>query len=110
MGAADKGRSAEPESTGRELGQGYKYLATGLRFAGGIVLFVVGGLFLDRWLHTSPLFILVGTLVGSVLSFLSVYRELIADRANRPTWRGGRAGGQRGRGSDGQGGSGAEEG
>jgi F0F1-type ATP synthase assembly protein I len=59
----------------------------GLRFAGGIVLFVVGGLFLDRWLGTSPLFILVGTLVGAVLSFVSVYRELVSDKANRPSWR-----------------------
>jgi F0F1-type ATP synthase assembly protein I len=77
----------ERESASREIGAGYKYLATGLRFAGGIVLFIVGGLFLDRWLGTSPLFILVGTVVGSGLSFLSVYRELVADKKNRPTWR-----------------------
>ncbi|HET9275503.1 MAG TPA: AtpZ/AtpI family protein [Gemmatimonadales bacterium] len=77
----------KPEGPGRELGAGYKYLAMGLRFAGGIVLFVVGGLFLDRWLGTSPLFILVGTLVGAVLSFVSVYRELVSDKANRPSWR-----------------------
>jgi hypothetical protein len=25
--------------------------------------------------------------VGSGLSFLSVYRELVADKKNRPTWR-----------------------
>jgi len=71
----------------QQIGAGYKYLASGLRFAGGIVLFIVGGLFLDRWLGTSPLFILVGTVVGSGLSFLSVYRELVTDKKNRPTWR-----------------------
>ena len=96
------GLDDERESASQEIGAGYKYLATGLRFAGGIVLFVVGGLFLDRWLGTSPLFILVGTVVGSGLSFLSVYRELVADKKNRPTWRGRGAGGQTGGGADGR--------
>jgi F0F1-type ATP synthase assembly protein I len=98
------GLDDERESASQEIGAGYKYLATGLRFAGGIVLFVVGGLFLDRWLGTSPLFILVGTVVGSGLSFLSVYRELVADKKNRPTWKGR----QRGRGAGGQRGGGAD--
>ena len=71
--AADRG----PDK-GMALGQ--KYFAVGLRFAGGIILFMLGGLGLDRWLHTVPLFTIVGTLGGAVLSFLSVYRELAADR------------------------------
>lgn len=96
------GLDDERESASQEIGAGYKYLATGLRFAGGIVLFIVGGLFLDRWLGTSPLFILVGTVVGSGLSFVSVYRELVADKKNRPTWRGKGSEGQRGGRADGK--------
>ncbi|NOT10093.1 MAG: AtpZ/AtpI family protein [Gemmatimonadales bacterium] len=76
-----------PESPERELGQGYKYLATGLRFGGAIVMFVLAGWALDRWLGTNPLFVLAGTVLGSILGFVSVWRELQADRANRPTWR-----------------------
>ena len=71
--AADRG----PDK-GMALGQ--KYFAAGLRFAGGIIVFMLGGLGLDRWLHTVPLFTIVGTLGGAVLSFLSVYRELTTDR------------------------------
>ncbi|MDH5316015.1 MAG: AtpZ/AtpI family protein [Gemmatimonadota bacterium] len=71
--AADRG----PDK-GMALGQ--KYFAVGLRFAGGIILFMLGGLGLDRWLHTMPLFTIAGTLLGAVLSFLSVYRELMADQ------------------------------
>ena len=52
-----------------------------------VLLFVLGGVFLDRWLGTSPLFVILGTLVGAGLSFASVYRELVTDKANRPTWR-----------------------
>ena len=76
----------EPESPEREIGQGYKYLATGLRFGVSIVLFVLGGLFLDNRLHTRPLFILIGTALGATLGFVSIWRELKADRGNRPTW------------------------
>ena len=76
----------EPQGPEQEIGKGYKYLATGLRFAGAIVLFVLGGLALDQWLHTLPLFLITGTVLGTVLAFLSVYRELMADRDNRPTW------------------------
>jgi len=77
----------EPESPEQAIGKGYKYLAAGLRFAGGIVVFLLGGLGLDSWLHTTPLFLLIGTVLGAVLGFLSVYRELMADQANRPTWK-----------------------
>jgi F0F1-type ATP synthase assembly protein I len=82
-----------PETPEQSIGKGYKYLAAGLRFAGGIVGFLFAGLLLDRWLHTTPLFLLVGTFAGAGLGFLSVYRELMADSANRPTWKGGRRGG-----------------
>ena len=76
----------EPERPDSGFGEGTKYLATGLRFAGAIVLFTLGGLALDRWLNTLPLFLIVGTVLGAVLAFVSVYRELQADRENRPTW------------------------
>jgi len=59
---------------------GQKYFAAGIRFAGGVVLFVLGGFGLDRWLGTTPLFTVTGTLLGSVLSFVSIYRELVADK------------------------------
>jgi F0F1-type ATP synthase assembly protein I len=78
--AADRG----PD---KGMAMGQKYFAVGLKFAGGIILFMLGGLGLDRWLHTIPLFTLAGTIVGAVLSFLSVYRDLVADKdvdANGP--------------------------
>ena len=74
------------ESPEQSMGKGYKYLAAGLRFAGGIVVFLFGGLMLDRWLHTTPFLLILGTLLGGTLGFLSVYRELMADKANQPTW------------------------
>lgn len=68
----------------RELGEGYTYVALGCTFAGGVVVFVVVGVLVDRWLGLTPLFTLTGTLVGAVLSFLHVYWKLRAeDEARR---------------------------
>jgi F0F1-type ATP synthase assembly protein I len=70
------------ENVGREVGEGYKYVSLGLTFAGGIILFMLLGLLLDRLLKLMPLFTISGTLVGTVLSFLLVYRKL-EDEARR---------------------------
>jgi F0F1-type ATP synthase assembly protein I len=69
----------QKDNSNRELGEGYKYVSLGLTFAGGIILFMGLGLLLDRWLHLLPLFTIAGTVIGAVLSFLSVYRKLQAD-------------------------------
>lgn len=74
----DNRRPSGGPDTGMALGQ--RYFAAGLRFAGGIVLFVLLGMALDRWLGISPLGVSLGTMVGTVLSSLSVYRELVTDR------------------------------
>jgi len=68
------------------MGKGYKYLAAGLRFAGGIVVFLFLGLLLDRKLNTTPLFLLIGVFLGAGLGFLSVYREVMSEsqRARGP--------------------------
>lgn len=75
--APSRKRDSGPDK-GMALGQ--KYFAAGLRFAGGIVLFVLLGHGLDRWLGITPVGVVAGTIVGTVLSFLSIYRELVADR------------------------------
>jgi F0F1-type ATP synthase assembly protein I len=70
-----------PDGPKDGFGLGHKYLGLGLRFAGGIILFMLLGLGLDRWLGWTPLGTVTGTVVGAVLSFISVYHELLADEA-----------------------------
>ncbi len=70
----------EPERTpAREIGVGYTHVGLGCTFAGGIVAFMAAGWFLDRWLRVTPLFTIVGTLVGAALSILWVYAKLRAE-------------------------------
>ncbi len=65
-------------NSGRALGEGYRFLGIGLQFAGGIVFFTLGGVGLDRWLGTMPLFTIIGTILGATLSFINVYVKLQA--------------------------------
>jgi F0F1-type ATP synthase assembly protein I len=70
-----------PDSEG--LGEGTKYLALGLRFAGGVVLFLLLGIGIDRWLHLTPIGTIVGAILGATLSTYSAYRAIAADPRNR---------------------------
>jgi F0F1-type ATP synthase assembly protein I len=76
------------ENVGREMGEGYKYVSLGLTFAGGIIFFMVLGLGLDRLLGLMPVFTITGTLVGTVLSFLTVYRKLQEEERQRREQKG----------------------
>jgi ATP synthase protein I len=71
----------ERKGSEQGVGAGYRYVSLGLTFAGGILLFMAAGYALDRWIGTLPWLTLVGTIVGAVLSFLAVYRRLMADEA-----------------------------
>jgi F0F1-type ATP synthase assembly protein I len=76
------------ENVGREMGEGYKYVSLGLTFAGGIIFFMAVGLGLDRLLNLMPVFTITGTLAGTVLSFLAVYRKLQDEERRRREQKG----------------------
>jgi len=63
----------------RGFGDGNQYLAAAMRFALAVILFLFGGLWLDRRLKSTPVLTVVGALLGAVLGFVSVYREIKAD-------------------------------
>ena len=80
--------AAKDQNVGKEMGEGYKYVSLGLTFAGGIIFFMVCGLGLDRLLNLMPVFTIAGTLVGTVLSFLVVYRKLQHEERRRREQKG----------------------
>lgn len=53
------------------------YASLGVQFAVTILLFMAGGWWLDGQLTTTPLFILLGTLLGAVAGFYKLYRTLM---------------------------------
>ena len=76
-------RPHDEDNVGREIGEGYKYVSLGLTFAGGFIFFMLVGYGLDRLLGWMPLLTVTGTLLGTVLSFLSVYRRLQEEERRR---------------------------
>jgi F0F1-type ATP synthase assembly protein I len=56
-------------------------LVTGLGFSavGSLLVGILGGLFLDRMLHTTPLFLIVGILLGIAAAALGVYRLVMRE-------------------------------
>lgn len=53
-----------------------RFAGIGIQFALSIVIFAFAGVWLDRWLGTSPLFVLVLVLGGAGLGFWSMIRTL----------------------------------
>ena len=53
------------------------YTSLGIQFAVTILLFTAAGWWLDGQLGTTPLFILLGTLLGAVGGFYKLYRTLM---------------------------------
>jgi F0F1-type ATP synthase assembly protein I len=89
----------EPTDTSRGAGEGYRYASLGFTFAAGTIFFMGMGWLLDRWLGWTPFLTVAGTLVGALLSFMNIYRRLLADErrysANHPHSSAGTKGGKR---------------
>lgn len=65
-----------------------QHLTHGLTLAGATLLFALGGHYVDRWLGTKPVFVIVGALLGAVAGFLNLYWHLV-DEPRRDEREGG---------------------
>jgi F0F1-type ATP synthase assembly protein I len=63
------------------------YAAAGLQFAVALVLFALGGDWLDGRFGTGPLFLLLGVFGGGAAAFYSMYRKLMAPHGKKPEKR-----------------------
>ena len=53
------------------------YASLGIQFAAAVLLFLAVGWWLDDALATTPLFLLLGTLLGAAVGFYKLYRTLM---------------------------------
>ena len=67
----------------KDEGSGYEYFGMSLNFAIAILLFGAGGWFLDKWVHTRPLFTIVGAFVGGFAGFMSIYYRVKKETEKR---------------------------
>jgi hypothetical protein len=70
-----RGSGADDSFSRAALG---RYLTQGFQFAVVLLVFTVGGYWLDNRLHTLPLLTLVGAAIGGVGGFMHLYRSLTA--------------------------------
>ena len=59
---------------------GAEFAGVGLQFGIIIIAFAVGGIWLDRKLGTSPVFVIGGVFGGAALGFWEMYRAMIRKR------------------------------
>jgi len=73
----------KPDPAARGFGQGYEYVAVSFAFAFAILLFGAGGWVVDGWLHTRPLFAIVGAFLGGFAGFMNLYYRVQRDTQTR---------------------------
>jgi F0F1-type ATP synthase assembly protein I len=77
----------EPDESAesRGFGAGYAIVAAGFQLALAILLFLGAGLLVDRWLHTRPIFTLIGVLVGLGAGMYVFILRVLAESPRRKT-------------------------
>ena len=76
-----KNKNSGLKDSFREIGP---YIDLGMRFAIIIVICAGFGFWLDNKLHTIPVFLMVGFLLGAVAGFWSIYRSVYRkDKTNK---------------------------
>ena len=77
----------EPDESAesRGFGAGYAIVAAGFQLAFAVLLFLGAGILLDRWLHTRPIFTLIGVLVGLGAGMYAFILRVLAESPRRKT-------------------------
>ena len=73
----------DENSEAKGYGQGYEYFTVALSFALAILLFGGLGWLVDGWLHTRPLFAIVGAFAGGFAGFMNIYYRVKRDSEAR---------------------------
>jgi F0F1-type ATP synthase assembly protein I len=71
--------SDQQQRSARSFGEGYAYVGAGFAFAFAILLFGAVGWVVDGWLHTRPLFAIIGAFAGGFAGFVSIYVRVMRD-------------------------------
>ena len=87
--------ATEPDESAesRGFGAGYSIVAAGFTLAFAVLLFLGAGVLVDRWLHTRPIFTMIGVLVGLGAGMYAFIVRVLAESPPRKKPGGGANGG-----------------
>jgi F0F1-type ATP synthase assembly protein I len=74
-GSRSAGRSTAPRVTPKAL-SGLEFAGIGIEFAAILIVLSLGGAWLDRRLGSSPMLLILGTVLGAAGGIFSMYRRL----------------------------------
>ena len=77
------GRTQKDSQRQTLLAAAGQYTGYGLTWALSVLIFLLGGWWLDGKLGTAPLFMILGAFVGGGAGFYSLYRHLVLDPRER---------------------------
>ncbi len=73
----DAVKSSQKTTKSRQMNSWLRYSTVGIQFAVTMALATAAGWGLDYWLGTLPLFLVVGSLGGTVAAMVSVIRQVL---------------------------------
>ncbi len=76
------------DSDGEKRGAIGPYMDLGLQLAIAVILGCALGYWIDSKLHSSPLFLLIGVLMGGAAGFISIYRAVYPVRKSKRSDKG----------------------
>jgi F0F1-type ATP synthase assembly protein I len=79
------GHKPGSDEIGRGFGAGYALVSAGFQLAFTILFFLGGGYLLDRWLHTRPIFTVIGIAVGLAAGMYAFMRRVMAEAGGNGT-------------------------
>jgi ATP synthase protein I len=74
---AEGSRLVTKQDSGRKLASAMSIVGIGWYLAVSIIGGIIGGVLLDGWLETKPLFTLLGLFLGLAVAFYGAYRALM---------------------------------
>lgn len=72
----DAEKPSELRKVANSYTSGWRYAEFAFQYGASIVLCTLGGYWLDNWLETGNIFLIIGVLFGSVAGFVNLMRAL----------------------------------
>jgi len=73
------GQNQKEPKQSQMLAAAGQYMGLGLTWALSVLLFLLGGYWLDGKVGTAPLFMILGAFLGGGAGFYSLYRHIVVD-------------------------------